>query len=261
MKDQVFGSGYADQYDLFYKDKNYEAECDMIEEIFRCHASGQVSTILDLGCGTGNHAIPLARRGYQVTGIDRSHDMLAIAKNKAKIALQSGIDKTPAFIKGDVRSLDLEQTFDVVLMMFAVLGYQTTNADVLAALQIVRRHSRPGGLFICDVWYGPAVLAIRPGDRVKVIAALDGKVIRVASGSLDVYHQIANIHYNTWTIKEKTIVSEEEETHRMRYFFPQELELFFAQSDMKVLKISSFDNPKKSPTEQTWNCLAVGQAK
>jgi len=258
VKNQVFGSVYAEEYDLFYRDKDYEAECDMIENIFHRHVDGQVSTILDLGCGTGNHAIPLARRGYQVTGVDRSSEMV----KHAKIKLQSQISppqQQTQFLEGDVRSLKLNQQFDIVLMMFAVLGYQITNEDVLAALRTVRRHLRPGGLFLCDVWYGPAVLSIRPGDRIKIIPSSDGKVIRVASGSLDAYHHTADVCYQTWLIKEQQVVSETEETHRMRYFFPQEMDLFFTQSGINLLEISNFNEPEKPATEETWNCLAIGQ--
>ena len=46
--------------------------------------------------------------------------------------------------------------------MFAVIGYQTSNDELFAALQTVRRHLKPKGLFICDFWYGPAVLKQRP---------------------------------------------------------------------------------------------------
>jgi ubiquinone/menaquinone biosynthesis C-methylase UbiE len=259
VKNQVFGSVYAEEYDLFYKDKDYEAECDMIEEIFQRYADGQVSTILDLGCGTGNHAIPLAHRGYKVTGVDRSPEMLEHAKVKLQ-SQTSSPQSHPQFLEGDVRSLKLNQQFDVVLMMFAVLGYQITNEDILAALRTVRRHLRPGGLFLCDVWYGPAVLSIRPGDRIKIIPTSNGKVIRAASGSLDVYHHTADVCYKTWSIKGQQVVSETEETHRMRYFFPQELDLFFTQADMKLLEMSDFNDSEKPATEETWNCLAVGQA-
>jgi SAM-dependent methyltransferase len=258
VKKQVFGSVYAENYDLFYEDKDYEAECDLIEEIFRRHAGGQISTILDLGCGTGNHTMPLAHRGYKVTGVDRSSEMV----RHAKIKLQSQTSPPqghPQFLEGDVRSLKLDRQFDVVLMMFAVLGYQVTNEDVLTSLCTVRRHLRPGGLFVCDVWYGPAVLSIRPSDRIKIISTPGGKVIRAASGTLDVYRHTAGVCYQTWSIKEQQVVSETKETHRMRYFFPQELDLFFTQAEMKLLEISNFNDPAKSPTEETWNCLAVGR--
>jgi SAM-dependent methyltransferase len=259
MTNKVFGKEYADQYDTFYHDKDYEAECDLIEEVFRRYADKPVKSILDLGCGTGNHAIPLARRGYQVTGVDRSSEMVEHAKAKLQSqTLPSQLQ--PQFLEGDVRSLDLGNTFDAVLMMFAVLGYQLTNDDVLAGLRTVRRHLRPGGLFVCDVWYGPAVLATRPSDRVKVVKTPDGKVIRVASGTLDVYQHTANVHYQTWEITGQQVVSETEETHQMRYFFPQELTFLMAQAEIKLLNISNFNDLKKPPTEETWNCLAVGHA-
>jgi SAM-dependent methyltransferase len=261
MRNRIFGREYADQYDLFYEDKDYEAECDMIEEIFRRYSSGAVHAILDLGCGTGNHAVLLASRGYQITGVDRSPEMLSIVENKVRTAVRSGLTDIPTFLNGDVCSLDLGQTFDAVLMMFAVLGYQLTNEDVLAALHTVRKHLRSGGLFICDVWYGPAVLAIRPSDRVKVVKTPDGKVIRAASGTLDVFHHTVNVRYQTWTIKGQQVVNETEEKHQMRYFFPQELAFTITQAKMKLLQISSFNDPKKLPTEETWNCLAIGQAK
>jgi predicted TPR repeat methyltransferase len=83
MSDQVFGQVYANQYDFLYSDKDYEGECDLLEEISRRYGDGSVCTILDLGCGTGIHAIRLARRGYEVTGVDRSAEMLAKAERKA----------------------------------------------------------------------------------------------------------------------------------------------------------------------------------
>jgi len=57
---------YAEYYDLIYQDKDYEKEYDFIEEIFQNFSSNPVKTIFDGGCGTGGHAIPLAKRGYQI---------------------------------------------------------------------------------------------------------------------------------------------------------------------------------------------------
>ncbi len=129
MSDAVFNQGYADQYDLLYGDKNYEAECNLLEQAFKKYGN-DVKTILDIGCGTGNHSIPLAHRGYQVTGVDLSENMLAHAREKAK---SSNAPSSLAFFQGDARAVNLNQKFDAVLMMFAVLGYQLTNEDVLAA--------------------------------------------------------------------------------------------------------------------------------
>ena len=254
----VFRQDYADHYDLFYAGKDYESECDILEEVFRRYGKDKIRTILDLGCGTGNHAFPLAKRGYEVTGVDRSGDMLANARSKLA-EFESQSQPLPMFLQGDLRSLDLDRNFDAVLMMFAVLGYQLTNEDVLEALKTVRRHLKPGGLFICDVWYGPAVLALRPGDKVKFIPTDDGKVIRLASGKLDIYHQLATVHYQILHLKGRTVLSEATETHHMRYFFPQELALFLDQTSLEMLRVSAFPSLAEDANEQSWNALVVAK--
>ena len=68
-------------------------------------------------------------------------------------------------------------------------------------MRLRRRHLRPGGLFFCDVWYGPAVLAERPSERVKVIDTELGQVIRVASGELDVRNDLCTVCYRLWRIE------------------------------------------------------------
>jgi SAM-dependent methyltransferase len=260
MNDEVFGQVYADQYDLLYSDKNYEAECDLIEEVFRRYAKSSVETILDLGCGTGGHAFPLARRGYRVTGVDRSAEMLAHAREKTSVLQLPEGGIIPIFVQGDVRSVDLGRQFDAVLMMFAVLGYQLTNEDVLAALRTVRRHLTSNGLFICDVWYGPAVLTLRPGERVKVIQTLDGKLIRTTAGALDTYRHLCEVHYHLWRLSGNQVVCETEESHRMRYFFPQELALFLSEAQLQLVDMRAFGDLDRTPDESTWNVLVIGKS-
>ena len=80
---QVFGSTYAAGYDALYQAKDYDGEVDLLEGIFRRYAGRPVRDILDVGCGTGNHALRLAAKGYRVLGIDRSLDMLEVAKYKS----------------------------------------------------------------------------------------------------------------------------------------------------------------------------------
>src|SRR5262249_51990165 len=121
----VFGADYAAAYDTLYEDKDYLAECDLIERVFELYGVGRVRSVLDLGCGTGGHSGPLAERGYEVTGVDRSPHMLERARVRTAAA---------RFELGEIGSLDLATTFDAVLMMFAVLSYQVGNADVQAAL-------------------------------------------------------------------------------------------------------------------------------
>src|SRR4029434_5730962 len=132
---EVFGPGYSKAYNLIYGDKDYPAECDLIERLFQRYAHGPVSSVLDLGCGPGNHAFVMASRGYEVVGIERSHHMLAIADQKLANSNHSKL----RFRSGDIRNLDLGQQFDAALILFAVLGYQLENRDVVSTLKTARR--------------------------------------------------------------------------------------------------------------------------
>ena len=251
----TFGSAYSDAYDLLYSDKDYKAECDVIETLFHRYSKIPVSTILDLGCGTGSHAFALSSRGYDVVGIDRSEGMLAVAQQR----LRNEKGKV-RFQQGDIRTIDPGQQFDAALIMFAVLGYQVENNDVLSALQTARRNLKPGGLLLFDIWYGPAVLRERPSDRVKVIPTKTGKILRVASGELDVAHHTCDVRFRLWKLVEGQVVTEIEETHRMRYFFPLELSLFLSCSGFHLIRLGAFADFDRDPDESTWSAMVVAQA-
>jgi SAM-dependent methyltransferase len=254
---ETFGSVYADAYDVVYRDKDYAAECDLIEHIFQTCADGPIRSVVDLGCGTGNHAIPLAQRGYEVVGIDLSERMLEHARRKAAELPNSS---KVTLHQGDVRSIDLERHVDAALMMFAVLSYQLENSDVLSVLRTARRHLRLGGLLVFDVWYGPAVLHQRPSQRVNVIPTSEGEILRVASGDLDTRRHVCTVHYHVWQLAGERLVAETEESHPVRYFFPLELDLFLQCSGFALIRLAAFPEFDRDPDETTWNVLGVTRA-
>ena len=254
---EVFGSEYADAYDFLYKDKDYLAECRLIDRLLQKYANGNVRKVLDLGCGTGNHALPLAEQDYRVVGVDRAAGMLEIARLKTACRR---IDGKASFYEGDIRTLQLGQSFDAALMMFAVLGYQLTNADVLAALRTARKHVRAEGMLIFDIWYGPAVLREGPSERIKCISTESGQILRVASGELDIGRHLCKVSYRLWRIEGERLVGQTEETHMMRYFFPLELNLFLEYSGFTPLRLGVFPEFDRDPDTTTWNVLGIARA-
>lgn len=254
---EVFGAAYAETYDLLYRDKDYRSECDLVERVFQTHGDGSTHTILDVGCGTGGHAVILAGRGYRVTGVDRSQEMLAQARDKA-VALSG--DAQVSFLEGRVGDLNLERRFDAALMMFAVLGYQTENAEVVSALINIRRHLRAGGLFLFDVWYGPAVLSQRPSERLKVIPTSNGQIIRAASAEMNARRHLCTVSYKIWQLEDGRLVTHAEEAHAMRYFFPLELEHLLECCGFSLVRLGGFPDFEREPDETTWNVMCVAQA-
>ena len=248
----VFGSGYATSYDRLYADKDYVAECDLIERLIQRYGVKPTCNILDLGCGTGNHSLPLAQRGYEVVGVDRSEAMLHQLRSKTRT--------NATFRAGDIRTIDLGKQFDCALMMFAVLGYQLENVDILSALENARKHLRPDGILIFDVWYGPAVLHLRPSERAKVIPTEGGQLIRFASGNLDVLRQLCTVNYQVWQIQNDRVTARVDENHQMRYFFPMEIDLLLKSTGFSALRLGAFPDVDRDPDENTWNIVVVAQA-
>lgn len=252
----IFGK-YADYYDHFYSDKNYRQECDMLINLFKKFSSQSIKTILDLGCGTGNHAFILKDMGFEVTGLDRSKSMLKNAIKKTK-----NTKKVPPinFIEGDIRHFNLNITFDAAIMMFGVLSYQIKNEDVLNTLKSIRKHLQKERVLIFDTWFGPGVLHNKPSDRLKIIEGKSEQIIRFANSNLDVINQRCTVNYRTWHIKNKKLVTEVVEHHPMRYFFTQEMELFLKITNYKLLHTGSFPQWNKPPDDTSWNVIWVAQA-
>lgn len=255
--EQPFSKKYSNFYDWVYQDKKYSEECDLIEKIIKNHCQLPVHYILDLGCGTGNHALELASRGYHLVGVDKSTAMLNIANKKAK---QNDHRSKVTFYTGDIRDHTIDRRFEAVLMMFAVLGYQYGNDDVISALSTARKHLIEGGLLIFDVWFGPAVLNLRPSERIKVIPTNEGEIVRVTSGILDVNNHSCAVDYRIWEHKNGRVVNESVERHKMRFFFPREIQLFLSISGFNLVDYFAFPEINHRANDSTWNVLFVAKA-
>jgi 2-polyprenyl-3-methyl-5-hydroxy-6-metoxy-1,4-benzoquinol methylase len=118
---------YANNYEKESFTKGTVGECDFIEKEINYNKELK---IIDIGCGTGRHAIELAKRGYQITGVDLSDSQLRRAKEKAK-AQNLEID----FQRQDARKLPFSSTFDVALMLceggFPLMETDEMNFQIL----------------------------------------------------------------------------------------------------------------------------------
>lgn len=226
-------SDYARYYDLLYKDKDYNGEATYIANLIKRYCP-ETQSLLELGSGTGIHASLLAEKGYAVHGIERSPEMLARSQTLAQEIEE--IRHRLTFSSGDIRTVRLERRFDAVISLFHVISYQATNADVLAAFTTAKHHLMSGGLFVFDVWYGPAVLTERPAVRIKRIADDQIDVTRLAEPVLHPNENLVDVNYHVFVRERATnAVKELNETHIMRYFFKPEIEMIANASGFAML--------------------------
>lgn len=250
----VFGV-YAQYYDLLYKDKNYAGEAAFIEGLLRQHAP-EARTVLELGCGTGTHAVLLAEQGYSLHGIDLSEEMLEVARQRTAV-LPIELRQQLFFSQGNARDYKIDRQFDAVISLFHVVSYQATNNDLHAMFENVARHLKSGGVFIFDYWFGPAVLTDRPAVRIKHMESDAIRVTRLAEPEINVQASCVDVNYQV-IVRDKTTsaVTELTETHRMRYLFLTEIELLARAAGLSV-QASGEWLTGRIPNENTWGVYSV----
>jgi SAM-dependent methyltransferase len=249
-------TGYAHYYDLLYRDKDYLSETAFVFDLIQKFSPG-AHTILELGCGTGGHALHLAKRGLVVHGVDMSLRMLEEAKKKVEM-LPPGMGNNLSFSHGDVCNTRIEKRFDCTISLFHVVSYQTRNEDVAATFQTAKHHLNPGGIFIFDCWYGPAVLTTWPEVRVKRFEDDLYRIIRIAEPVMHPNENLVDVNYTVLiTDKQKTTVEELKETHRMRYFFYPEIDMLCAQNGFEMVSAQEWMTGNM-PGFNTWGvCFVV----
>ncbi len=247
----VFGN-YSRYYNLLYKDKDYQGEAEYIAGLIRKYSGGKAKSLIDVGCGTGNHDVLLARMGFDVDGVDRSEDMIQVGRRRAEG------QKNIRFHLGDATDFRLGKKADAVVSLFHVMSYQTTNEALRKSFESASAHLAAGGLFVFDFWYGPGVLTDPPVLRVKKMEDESIKVLRVATPGMDANRNTVEVNYEV-LIEEKATgkLDRLNETHYMRYLFKPELDFMLEQTGFKVLDFLEWMAPDKQPGTSTWNACIV----
>ena len=244
MNNKIFSSG--DYYDLFYDDKNYQLEANYIHEKIQEYKSNSKS-ILELGCGTGKHAINLTKFGYEILGIEKSESMLKKTTNKKNLEFQ----------QGDIREIKLKDKFDCVISLFHVMSYQITNKSLISVFKTAFNHLKKEGLFLFDFWFGPAVIHQKPMVRKKTISTKNNTICRIAEPELLLDRNQVNVKYTYHDFDHCTekfrIINE---LHQMRYFSIPELEFIANETGFKVLNFEEFLTGFE-PSFKTWGVSII----
>jgi len=250
--------GSADFYDDLYEEKNYAAEADYVDVLIQKYVPGARS-LLDLGCGTGRHAIEFTGKGYSVIGVDHSPEMIAKAHGH-RDHVSPDIRERLTFQHGDIRDLRLGRRFDAVVALFHVVSYQISNDDLLAAFTTVQTHLRENGVFIFDCWYGPGVLTDPPAARVRTLCSGSNRLTRFAEPVMHVNENTVEVYYRFELADEPSRpCSGFFEKHVMRYFFVPELFLALQAARLKPLTVSEWMSHRE-PDRGTWNLAVVAKA-
>jgi ubiquinone/menaquinone biosynthesis C-methylase UbiE len=139
----------AEFYDAIYSFKNYPAEAEQIADRIRSMRP-DAQTVLDVACGTGEHARLLAERhGFEVDGLDLNPHLLRLARQK---------HPSGHFLAADMSDFVLERRYDAVLCLFSSIAYLVTVERMTRALVCFRQHLAPNGVLFVEPWFPPGEL-------------------------------------------------------------------------------------------------------
>ena len=169
----------ADHYDALQQDIDYPAWADFVSDLDHRYRQGQATgdgqdgrpLLLDLGCGTGNFALHMEQRGYDVIGIDRSETMLQKAREKASESGSSAL-----FLLQDISRFELYGTVDLAVCLLDTLNHLIRPAEVERVFRLLANYLNPGSLFIADL-----------GTKHHFARTLGNKIFYQDTGDLTLY--------------------------------------------------------------------------
>ena len=228
----------AASYDALTYDIAYDETLEFMESILQ-KLGKTPETVLDLACGTGSMSIRLARRGYRVTGVDISQEMLTAAYGKA-MELEG---ERPLFVCQSMQELELPEPVDLTVCCLDSLNYLTDPADCRETFRRVFESLQPGGVFLFDINSSAKLRGLdgqvfldETDDVFCVWRAEYSKRRRICTYGMDIFERDGQ----NWR--------RGEELHEEFAYTPEELTLFLQEAGFS--RIRQYGNLKLRPPKQ-----------
>ena len=152
-------------YEIEKSGRKFHEEVQFLDEIYKKH---KVQSILDIGCGTGEHVLALQEIGYKVLGIDSSKEMIEHAKQRFPSC---------NFEVGDLQTYKKEKTFDGIYSIFGTMNYLITNSELESCFSNLRKNLKPSGIVIMEIWNAIPIQIIQRKPLTTVSHAKIGNMV------------------------------------------------------------------------------------
>ncbi len=231
---------FAALYDRLMTDVDYDGWCDFMEDSF-ARMKVQPKLVLELGCGTGNLTVRLAKRGYSMIGLDNSPEMLQVATEKSE-----GLDIL--YLLQDMTEFELYGTVDAVVCSLDCLNYLTEEGMLEDCFSLVSLYLNPNGVFLFDLntqYKMEHILA------PETFLYDDGEIFYTWQSIWD--ESYGECEYDlTFFVKEGETYRRFEETHLQHAYSVEEVERTLQKTGLQLVNVwSGFDcNPPYDTAER-----------
>jgi ubiquinone/menaquinone biosynthesis C-methylase UbiE len=244
-------------YDSMHNDESSVVRGDA--QFYRDLAGRSGGEVLEIGVGTGRVALRLAESGLQVTGLDASSAMLAIAAEKASAA---ALTERLHLEQADMRAFDLTpRRFGLAIVPYRAFQLLLTPDDQLAALAAFRRHLRPDGILVLHL-FDPDLRFLLPGSKAPIglLCGVDRQTGRRVEGTLEtaLFDHVTQVRRDLWRYRafepDGTVADEETLELSLRWTFRWEMRHLLRLAGFVVeAEFSDFDGSGPAyGKEQIW---------
>jgi SAM-dependent methyltransferase len=218
-------------YEIEKVGRKFEDEIDFLRKLFGKYS---IKSIVDLGCGSGEHVFALYQKGFEICGIDISDSMIDIAKKRYPDC---------NFQLADLQSYKIEKLVDAIMCMFGTFNYIIKDEDIINSLKNIRDNIHPKGILVLEIWNSSPVKKIKRKAIAPVSLSKVGNVMikrnrgfRVANNS-DGVDNLVEVNF-IFNLNQEIV----KDRHLMRVFSFSEIENLLSLSGFNV--VHNYSNVK-----------------
>jgi len=252
---ETFKGIYAAYYDLMYGAKDYRAEVDFYLSLIKKYKSVKGDSIISFGAGTLNHEGLLARRGFEILGVEYSADMVRLARQKLKAKRIKNI----IIKKGDMRSFQTDKKYDIALSMFNVVSYCQGLPELKKAIASASKSLVPGGIFIFDFWNARAVRKSPPRNRWTKFKKGSLQLYRLTDPTLYPGKDFFELSIELFEFRNDAFKNRRLEKHRVSSWDISDIKKILRATDLKYLSSSVFLDSKKPLSDDEWSGVVIAK--
>lgn len=211
-------------YEIEKVGRNFSEEIDFLSKIF---SNQGIKTVIDLGCGTGEHVHALQEKGFEITGVDISETMIDIAKKRYT---------NSKFILEDLQKYKVENPVDSVICIFGTFNYLIKNEDVSESIENIKNNLMPEGLLILEIWNSYPVQRIKKKPIAPVSLSKVGNMMikrnrgfRVTD-TPDGFSNLVEVNF-IYNLNQETI----KDRHIMRVYSHEEICIILDENGLEII--------------------------
>jgi SAM-dependent methyltransferase len=200
-------------------------EINFLDRLFQKY---KLQSILDLGCGTGEHVYAIQQRGYSIFGMDSSQNMLEVAKRRYTQC---------NFFLGELQKFELERHVDGMICLFGTFNYLISDSEVNQALSKIYHNLKSNGILFLEIWNSIPVYKIKKKPITPVsISRLGNSIVKRNRGfkvsKSETSESLVEVNF-IFDLDSKII----KDKHIMRVFTKEEIVLALEKNQFQVLEI------------------------